>query len=140
MFNTNSQRRRSVPTDITIQPAIRSSGKRRNTKKASKRQSSDVTEVLSPLWSESHDTTASEGSSSSAWIRSSRKSDLEQLISKRRGSLPADPSSNVGYSSKYFILLPYFTSCKFSTTVELSSVTLTFHVFHGFGSKLCFFG
>lgn len=92
-------------------PQLRTSGNKRRsaTKKALKRQSSDVAEVLSPIWSESHDTTTtSESSSSSAWMRGTRRSDLEQLLSKRRGSLPADPSSNVGYSSECDIYLNFY--------------------------------
>lgn len=111
------QRRRSVPTDVLLQApgqSTRTNSKRRNAKKMLKRQSSDVAEMLSPIWSESMggDST-SESSSSTAWRGgggggggngNSRPSDLEGLLSKRRGSLPADPSSNIAYSSEYFLL------------------------------------
>uniref|UniRef100_A0A8D8BKZ5 Phosphodiesterase n=2 Tax=Culex pipiens TaxID=7175 RepID=A0A8D8BKZ5_CULPI len=112
----NIQRRGSVPCDgsnSSTSVIIRNSFgiKRRSTKKAMRRRSSGGAEILSPILSE--DSTAIIGgagcssgggggggasaSSSSAWQRFKRRADTDNLLSRRRGSLPVEVLT-IGYS------------------------------------------
>lgn len=85
------QRRASVPCGSV-------NGKRRNQKKILRRRSSSGTiEILTPIVSESMESTSSNNvSSNSAWYKFkkewtiTRRSDSETLLTKRRGSLPIE--------------------------------------------------
>lgn len=73
-------------------------GKRRNNKKILRRRSSSgAIEILTPIVSESMESTSSNsGSGTSAWYRFkkdwtlSRRPDSDVLLTKRRGSLPIE--------------------------------------------------
>ncbi|EDS31973.1 c-AMP-specific 3',5'-cyclic phosphodiesterase [Culex quinquefasciatus] len=111
----NIQRRGSVPCDSSNSSTsviIRNSFgiKRRSTKKAMRRRSSGGAEILSPILSE--DSTAAiiggagcssgsgaSASSSSAWQRFKRRADTDNLLSRRRGSLPVEVLT-IGYSGR----------------------------------------
>uniref|UniRef100_U5ERI9 Phosphodiesterase n=1 Tax=Corethrella appendiculata TaxID=1370023 RepID=U5ERI9_9DIPT len=103
--NVIHQRRGSVPCDTTTNVIVRnnSNSKRRNTKKILRRRSSGGAEILSPILAESPDdhttqNTSSSTSSSTAWYRFKRKTDTDNLLSRRRGSLPVEVLA-VCYSS-----------------------------------------
>nr|XP_029729554.1 uncharacterized protein LOC109400568 isoform X1 [Aedes albopictus] len=109
----NIQRRGSVPCDSSNSVVIRNSfnNKRRSAKKVLRRRSSGGAEILSPILSE--DATSGSGngngggggggaagsstSSSTAWQRFKRRADAENLLSRRRGSLPVEVLT-IGYS------------------------------------------
>ncbi|XP_055624861.1 uncharacterized protein LOC129767730 [Toxorhynchites rutilus septentrionalis] len=97
----NMQRRGSVPCDKSNSVVIRNnlSIKRRSTKKALRRRSSGGAEMLSPILSEDiTPAVPSTGSStSSAWQRFKRRADTDNLLSRRRGSLPVEVLA-FGYS------------------------------------------
>lgn len=99
-YPQNVQRRSSVPVDPSS-TGRSNNGKRRNKNKILRRRSSGGAEtILSPILSESLDI----ASTSSTWFRSKRSGEqsssrTESILSKRRGSLPADVLS-IGYSSK----------------------------------------
>ncbi|XP_058829068.1 cGMP-inhibited 3',5'-cyclic phosphodiesterase 3B-like isoform X2 [Topomyia yanbarensis] len=97
----NMQRRGSVPCESSNSVVIRSSFsiKRRSTKKALRRRSSGGAEILSPILSEDTSGAApgSSSSSSSAWQRFKRRTDTDNLLSRRRGSLPVEVLT-IGYS------------------------------------------
>ncbi|XP_058054414.1 uncharacterized protein LOC131206055 [Anopheles bellator] len=102
----NIQRRGSVPCEGSNNNnvALRSSFsiKRRSTKKAIRRRSSGGPEILSPILSEDSGA-GSSSAASSAWYRikrgdaGHRRSDNENLLSRRRGSLPVEVLA-IGYS------------------------------------------
>jgi hypothetical protein len=96
------QRRGSMPCEPTL-GIFRGSvnGKRRNNNKKilRRRSSSGAIEILTPIVSESMESTSSNsggGSATSAWYRFkkdwtlSRRSDSDVLLTKRRGSLPIE--------------------------------------------------
>lgn len=97
LYATNNvssiQRRGSVPCDSY--GGYSRHGKNRNRKKVLRRRSSGGAEILSPILAEPDDG-AGEGSvSSSSWYCFKRemirnRSDLDTLLSKRRGSLPVE--------------------------------------------------
>ncbi|XP_058465684.1 uncharacterized protein LOC131439090 isoform X2 [Malaya genurostris] len=95
------QRRGSVPCESSNSVVIRSSFsiKRRSAKKILRRRSSGGAEILSPILSESASgaVPGSSSSSSSAWQRFKRRTDTDNLLSRRRGSLPVEVLT-IGYS------------------------------------------
>ncbi|XP_055534582.1 uncharacterized protein LOC129724022 isoform X2 [Wyeomyia smithii] len=94
----NTQRRGSVPCEGSNSVVIRSSFsiKRRSAKKALRRRSSGGAEILSPILSEDA-TPGSSSASSTAWQRFKRRTDTDNLLSRRRGSLPVEVLT-IGYS------------------------------------------
>lgn len=119
------QRRGSVPCDSYGGYSRNgcSGGKNRNRKKVLRRRSSGGAEILSPIMAEPDDTGAGEGSVSSAsWYCFKRemtrnRSDLDTLLSKRRGSLPVEVFA-VCHSGTICIDFVYFYH--FSRTLFIS--------------------
>lgn len=87
------QRRGSVPCETNLVARSSVNGKRRNPKKILRRRSSSGAEILTPIMSESGEATTS-NASGSAWNRFkkefTRRSDSENTVTKRRGSLPIE--------------------------------------------------
>lgn len=87
-----TQRRSSVPCETISTPSRNNchNGKSKNRKKPLRRRSSGGAEILCPIVSET------EPSSSSPWYRFKRtettknRSDLDLLLTRRRGSLPVE--------------------------------------------------
>lgn len=104
------QRRGSVPSD-SYGGRNGCNGKNRNRKKVLRRRSSGGAEILSPILAEGPDDGAGEGSvSGSSWYCYKRemvrnRSDLDTLLSKRRGSLPVEVFAVSHTSGKNFTLL-----------------------------------
>ncbi|XP_055608152.1 uncharacterized protein LOC129755605 [Uranotaenia lowii] len=102
------QRRGSVPCDNSSNSVVIRNTfglKRRSAKKAMRRRSSGGAEILSPILSEDAPVPTTDppsmssgsGSSSSAWQRFRRRADVENILSRRRGSLPVEVLT-IGYS------------------------------------------
>lgn len=99
------QRRGSVPCDsLTLLSRNGCNGKARNRKKILRRRSSGGAEILSPIIGEPSEPSSS--TSSSAWYRFKRditrnRSELDSLLSRRRGSLPVEVLA-VSHSGEHF--------------------------------------
>lgn len=107
-----NQRRSSVPSDNPVVAANRNNchnGKSKNRKKSLRRRSSGGAEILCSIVSETEPS-----SSSSPWYRFKRsettknRSDLDLLLSRRRGSLPVEvlTTCNSGETSLIALLPP----------------------------------
>lgn len=89
------QRRGSMPNESNIFIRTSVNGKRRNPKKILRRRSSSGAEILTPIVSETLEST-SNNPSGSTWnrlttiIASTRHTETESLLTKRRGSLPIE--------------------------------------------------
>ena len=118
------QRRGSVPCDSLAALGLGGrngcNGKNRNRKKILRRRSSGGAEILSPIIGESSEPSGSGGgdenvanSGGSTWYRFKRditrnRSDLDSLLSRRRGSLPVEVlavshSGNFKYFRIFFL-------------------------------------
>lgn len=96
------QRRGSVPCESHIgRNSCSNSNKNRNRKKILRRRSSGGADILSPILNES-EASGNGGAANTSWYRFKRditrnRSDLDSLLSKRRGSLPVEVFA-VGHS------------------------------------------
>lgn len=90
------QRRGSMPCDSNVLSRTSLNGKRRNPKKILRRRSSSGAEILTPIVSEFVESTSSNNAGGSTWNRlstinaSTRHTETEGLLTKRRGSLPIE--------------------------------------------------
>lgn len=87
------QRRGSVPCESNVMSRS-VNGKRRNPKKILRRRSSSGAEILTPIVSESMESTSNNKSGASVWNRFKRewtpRGESDVLLTRRRGSLPID--------------------------------------------------
>lgn len=89
----DNQRRGSVPCESNVL-SRGVNGKRRNPKKILRRRSSSGAEILTPIASESKESTSNNKSGTSVWNRFKRewtpRGDSDVLLTRRRGSLPIE--------------------------------------------------
>jgi hypothetical protein len=89
------QRRGSIPCESNFfSRSSVANGKRRNPKKVLRRRSSSGAEILTPIVSDTMESTSSNNAGSSVWNRYkkewSRHTESDALLTKRRGSLPIE--------------------------------------------------